>query len=68
MPYDDSDASFEERRANSRGEDPTRLVWEELRYIRKKVDALETKILYLFGTASAITLAIAVFELLSHKP
>ena len=43
-------------------------LWAELRYIRTKVDAVETKVLYMFGTISAIAVAIAVFEVLSRAP
>lgn len=41
---------------------PPALLWNELRYIRKKVDSLEQKVLYMFGTFTAITVAIAVVE------
>ena len=40
-------------------------LWEELRYIRRKVDAVETKVLFMFGTVTAISIAITVFELLT---
>ncbi len=41
-------------------------LWQELRYIRAKVDALEGKILVMFGSVSAIAVAIAVYELLRN--
>lgn len=40
-------------------------LWEELRYIRRKVDGLETKILMIFGSITTISVAIAVYELLN---
>ena len=44
------------------GDVPSYFVWNELRYIRRKVDSLEQKVLYMFGTFTAITVAIAVVE------
>lgn len=43
-------------------------LWTELRYIRRKVDSLETKVLYLFGGFSTITAAIAIYEFLRNIP
>lgn len=41
-----------------------RIIWGELQYLRKKVDSLETKLLYLFGTVTTVSTAIAIFEVL----
>lgn len=41
-------------------------LWEELRYIRKKLDNLETKVMFMFGTISTISFAVAVYELLNR--
>lgn len=43
-------------------------IWAEIRYIRRKVDSLESKVLYMFGTMTAISLSIAIYELLRNKP
>ena len=40
------------------------LLWDEVRYIRRKLDSLEGKVLILFGSIATITTAVAVFELL----
>ena len=46
---------------------PTKLIWNELIYIRKKVDRLETMVLLMFGSVSVIGIAVAVIEYLgSH--
>lgn len=39
-------------------------LWEELRYIRGKVDDLENKVLIMFGSVSAIAVAVAIYEVL----
>lgn len=41
-----------------------RLLWEELRYIRRKVDGLEQKILILFGMFGAVGTAAGVAEVI----
>ncbi len=42
-------------------------LWNELRYIRRKVDGLESKVLTLFGTISAISVTVVIYELLSRS-
>ena len=43
------------------------MLWRELIYLRRKLDSLETKVLFMFGTVSAIGGAVAIFELLRPK-
>ena len=43
------------------------MIWNELLYIRRKVDALETKVLLMFGSVSAISVAISVFVVLKGQ-
>lgn len=40
------------------------LLWQELRYIRKKVDSLESKVMLIFGGFTTVTMAIALWQLL----
>jgi hypothetical protein len=40
------------------------LLWDEIRYIRSKLDSLEGKVLILAGAIAAISTAIAIYELL----
>lgn len=41
---------------------PNKILWSELQYIRKKVDSLEQKVLYMFGGFSAIVIAIEILR------
>lgn len=41
---------------------PNKIIWSELQYIRKKVDSLEQKVLYMFGGFSAIVIAIELLK------
>ena len=43
---------------------PNSLIWDELKYIRRKVDQLEQRLLLVSGGFAAIATAIALFELL----
>jgi len=56
----DEQNQHNERRVESQ------LIWEELRYIRRKLDSVEQKVLTMFGTIAAISVAIAVYEVLSR--
>lgn len=61
-----AEASMERREIERRRSDEdidNRLLWEELRYIRRKVDGLEQKILILFGMVGAIGTAAAIAEI-----
>jgi len=40
------------------------VLWDEIRYIRSKLDSLEGKVLILAGAVAAISTAIAIYELL----
>ena len=67
-----AEASMERREIERRRSDEdidNRLLWEELRYIRRKVDGLEQKILILFGMVGAIGTAAAIAEIIinTHK-
>ena len=44
---------------------PATLIWNEVRYIRNKVDSLEKKVLYMFGTFTAVTVAITIVDLMN---
>lgn len=61
-----AEVSMERREIERRRSDEdidNRLLWEELRYIRRKVDGLEQKILILFGMVGAIGTAAAIAEI-----
>lgn len=67
-----AEVSMERREIERRRSDEdidNRLLWEELRYIRRKVDGLEQKILILFGMVGAIGTAAAIAEIVvnTHK-
>ena len=55
----------DERQQNDERRVESRLIWEELRYIRHKIDSVEQKVLVLFGTIGAITTAVSIYEVLS---
>lgn len=42
-------------------------LWNELRYLRKKLDSLETKVMIMFGTVGSISTTVAIFELLRNQ-
>lgn len=42
------------------------LLWDEIRYIRKKLDLLESKVMIVFGTVSAFSVAVALYEVLGR--
>lgn len=51
-------------KTESRSDVSNAMIWNELLYIRRKVDGLETKILMIFGSVTTIALSIAIYSLL----
>ena len=41
---------------------PNKILWSELQYIRKKVDSLEQKVLYMFGGFSVIVIVLQIVK------